>query len=145
LVIYGSTPGGIACALRAAREGLNVQLITQAGHLGGLLSSGLSTMDALYSGRRAPIYEELREAIHAHYRKTYGDGSPQHRASLPGNAKPKYEAHVVERLFDDMLAREPRIQLLKGWYPLTAAQEGRQLRAVTFRNMRSSETRQITG
>ena len=60
LLVYGSTPGGIACALRAAREGLNVTLVTHAVHLGGLLTSGLSTMDTLYNGPRAPLYDELR-------------------------------------------------------------------------------------
>src|SRR6187455_1653799 len=92
VVIYGSTPGGIACAVRTAREGGDVLLVTHAQHVGGLMSSGLSTMDALYAGKRAPIYEELREAIHSYYRLTYGPESPQYRASLPGNAKAKYES-----------------------------------------------------
>lgn len=140
VVIYGSTPGGIACAVRAAREGVDVLLVTHAQHVGGLLSSGLSTMDALYSGKRGPIYDELCAAIHEHYRTTYGKDSPQYRASQPGKAKPKYEAHVVEKLLDEMLAREPRITLKKGWYPVSAKREGAKIRSVTFRKMDGEET-----
>ncbi|MDP1591281.1 MAG: FAD-dependent oxidoreductase, partial [Prosthecobacter sp.] len=139
-VIYGSTPGGIACAVRAAREGVDVLLVTHAQHVGGLLSSGLSTMDALYSGKRAPIYDELCAAIHEHYRTTYGKDSPQYRASLPGKAKPKYEAHVVEKLLNEMLAREPRITLKKGWYPVSAQRDGSAIRAATFQKMDGEET-----
>ncbi|MGV3663808.1 MAG: FAD-dependent oxidoreductase [Prosthecobacter sp.] len=142
-VVYGSTPGAIACAVRAAREGLDVRLVTHAEHVGGLLSSGLSTMDALYAGKRAPIYDELREAIHSHYRKTYGKDSPQHRASLPGNAKAKFEAHVVERLFNEMLAQEAMLKVIKGWYPVEVAQKDRLLSSVTFRKMGGTETMKL--
>lgn len=144
LVVYGSTPGGIACAVRAAREGLDVQLITHAEHVGGLLSSGLSTMDALYAGKRAPIYEELRAAIHGYYREIYGKDSPQYRASLPGNAKAKFEARVVEKLLNEMLTREQaRLKVIKGWYPVAVAQEGRRLSSVTFRKMGGGETMKV--
>ncbi len=145
VVIYGSTPGGIACAVRAAREGVDVLLVTHAQHVGGLLSSGLSTMDALYSGNRAPVYDELRAAIHEHYATTYGKDSPQHRASLPGHAKPKYEAHVVERLLEEMLAREKRITVRKGWHPVSVEREGASIRAVTFQKMDGKETFTTSG
>ena len=46
LVVYGATPGGVACAVRGAREGLSVCLISPYNNLGGLLSNGLSTMGA---------------------------------------------------------------------------------------------------
>lgn len=145
LVIYGSTPGGIACAVRAAREGVDVLLVTHAEHVGGLLSSGLSTMDSLYAGNRAPVYDELREAIHQHYAKTYGKDSPQYRASLPGHAKTKFEAHVVERLLEDILAREKRITLRKGWYPVSVERDGAIIRSVTFQKMDGKETFIATG
>lgn len=140
VVVYGSTPGGIACAVRAAREGVDVLLVTHAEHVGGLLTSGLSTMDALYAGKRAPVYDELRGAIHRHYAETYGKDSPQHHVSLPGQAKTKFEAHVVEKLFEDMLAREPRLTVKRGWHPASVEREGALIRAVTFRTMDGDET-----
>lgn len=38
LVVVGGTPGGIACAVRAAREGLSVLLVNRHDHLGGISS-----------------------------------------------------------------------------------------------------------
>jgi len=140
VVIYGSAPGGIACAVRAAREGVDVLLVTHAEHVGGLLSNGLSTMDALYAGRRAPVYDELRQAIHDHYAMTYGKDSPQYRASLPGRAKTKFEAHVAERLLEEMLAREKRISVKKGWYPVSVDRDGALIRSVTFQTLDGKET-----
>lgn len=143
LLVYGSTPGGIACAVRAAREGLDVVLVTHAEHVGGLLTSGLSTMDTLYNGPRAPLYDELREGIHAHYHSTYGPDSEPYKRSLPGKAKTKFEARVVEQLFDAMLAAEKRITLLKGWYPVTVEKENRLLAGVTFQSMTGSDRLQV--
>src|SRR5690349_2311991 len=39
LVVVGGTPGGIACAVRGAREGMNVLLVSPMKHLGGFLTS----------------------------------------------------------------------------------------------------------
>ncbi len=72
LVVYGATGGGVAHAGCAAREGLHVLLISPGPHLGGLLSNGLTTMDTLYNGARAPFYDEVRRGIHDYYRETYG-------------------------------------------------------------------------
>ena len=45
--VYGSTPGGIAAALEAARGGLKVILACPKMHLGGMAASGLCTTDAV--------------------------------------------------------------------------------------------------
>ena len=52
LCVYEATPGGIAMAVRAAREGLSVLLVNHNQHLGGILSSGLGVWDTLV-GRQA--------------------------------------------------------------------------------------------
>ncbi|MGE0377688.1 MAG: FAD-dependent oxidoreductase [Planctomycetaceae bacterium] len=135
LVVYGSTPGGVACAVRAAREGLDVHLVTHAAHLGGMLANGLSTMDTLYNGARAPFYDELRAAIYEHYRSTYGMDSLEYAASNPGHPKTRYEAHVAERLIEQLLVAEPRITIVRGCYPVAADRTGPLLQNVTFRRM----------
>jgi hypothetical protein len=135
LVVYGGTPGGMAAAVRAAREGLSVLLVSARPHLGGLLANGLSTMDTAYNGARAPIYDELRRAIHDHYRTTYGPESEQLRMSFPGHPKLKYEARVLERLITTIIAREPRIRVVKSFYPVEAQRDGARLQSVTFREM----------
>lgn len=145
LVVYGSTPGGIACAVRAAREGLQVLMVTHADHLGGILSSGLSTMDTLYNGSRAPIYDEFRQAIYDHYRTTYGENSAQYKATLPGQPKTKFEAHVVEEIFEAMVKNQPRITLVRAFFPVAARREQQTLQTVTFRAMRGPATFDVAG
>ena len=135
LVIYGATPGGIAFAVRAAREGLDVQLVTHSHHLGGMLSNGLSTMDTLYNGSRAPIYDELRESIYSYYREKYGATSQQFQATQPNHPKTRYEAHVVEKLIEDIVAAEMRITVIKGYYPNAVSQNDSRLNNITFQQM----------
>jgi NADPH-dependent 2,4-dienoyl-CoA reductase/sulfur reductase-like enzyme len=45
VVAYGATPGGIAAAIAAAREGASALLIEPSGHIGGMTAGGLSTAD----------------------------------------------------------------------------------------------------
>lgn len=139
LVVYGATPGGIACAVRAAREGLSVILVSPYERVGGLLSNGLSTMDTLYNGPRAPLYDELRQSIHDHYRTVYGPNSEPYHRSLPGQPKTKFEAHVVEGLLERMLARESRLTLVRGFVPHSAVRHEAVLQAVSFRPMNADD------
>lgn len=140
VVIYGATPGGIACAVRAAREGLGVLLVHHLPHVGGMMTSGLSIMDTLYSGARAPLYDELRGAIYEHYRTLYGEDSPQYAATLPGRAKTRYEAHVAEGLIEELLAGERRLRVVREHYPRAVRRQGRTLHAVTFSHMREGHS-----
>ena len=59
LLVVGGNPGGIACAITAAREGLDVILTNHTPVLGGLPANGLSLWDTLYEGRRSPVYDAL--------------------------------------------------------------------------------------
>src|SRR3546814_6732073 len=111
-----ATPCCVALALRAAREGLKVLLVNHTQHLGGMFINGLGTMDTLYNGARAHIYDELRYNIYDYYRTKYGTTSPQYRSSNPRSAKTRFESHVAEHLINKMLEREPLISILKGYY-----------------------------
>lgn len=140
LLVYGSTPGGIALAVRAAREDLSVLLVNHSLYLGGMLSSGLSVMDTLHAGARSPIYDELRRAIHDYYRTTYGPDSPQFAASRPGHPKTYYEAHVAERLVNEMVNREPGITTVLGFFPAAASQTGGTIQEVRFQEKQGLRT-----
>lgn len=137
LCVVEATPGGIACAIRAAREGLDVVLVNRTAHPGGILSSGLGVWDTIWEGKRSPIYDELRQAIFDHYRETYGEDSPQYRHALPGasgHTNGKFEPRVVERLITEMIQREqPKLRLITGFVPESAEREGRLLKTVAFR------------
>ena len=45
VIVYGSTPGGIASALSAAKSGSSVLLVEPGRHLGGMSSGGLGWTD----------------------------------------------------------------------------------------------------
>ena len=139
LVVYGATPAGIACAVRCAREGLLVLLVNRSMQTGGLLSNGLSVMDTLYAGARAPIYDELRRSIHDYYRIKFGPDSPQFAASRPGHPKTYYEAHVAELLLNQMIERESGIDLRKGFEPAEVTKENACISAVKFKQAGGSE------
>ncbi len=134
VVIYGATPGGIATALRAAREGLHVTLIHHHAHVGGMPANGLGVLDTLYAGYRAPIFDEFKAALLARY-PTVMKGQPEYR---------KYEPHVAEQLFEELLAREPNLTLVRGWDPVRATRQQRQLHSVTFRQMDGTAERTWT-
>lgn len=118
VVVYGATPGGIVTAVRAAREGLEVTLVSTYPHVGGLLSNGLGLFDTVYAGRRAPLYDEVHDRILSHYPTgTFG-----------------FEPHVAEGVFESLLRAEKNIKVVRSYYPLSAVRNGRIIQQVNFRS-----------
>lgn len=134
LLVFGATPGGITCSIRAAREGLKVTLVSAVPHLGGMLSNGLGTMDTLYNGARSPLYDEFRKSIYDFYRKKYGTASPEYAATGPGISKTKYEAHVAEQLINEWLNQESNITIIKEYYPVEVKKTDGKIEEVIFRS-----------
>jgi hypothetical protein len=151
LVVVGGSGGGVACAVRAAREGLSVLLVNRSRHVGGMLSGGIGTLDTMYEGKRAPILEEFTRRVRDHYRTVYGAGSEQYRITVrgqvqsPGPRRITFEAKVAERAIDDMLAAEKRLTVLKGFSPVSVERAERTILAVVLRNHETGETRRVTG
>jgi hypothetical protein len=138
LVVIGGTPGGIAMAVRAAREGLSVTLVNRHAHLGGIMSSGLGVWDTQWDGKRAPIYDEMRAAFFEFYRTKYGEDSPQYRDALPGatgHTNGRYEPHVVERLFTELVEKEKNITVLRGYISFQVERDGVEIKSVTLQLM----------
>src|SRR5262245_57497343 len=103
VLVYGGTPGGIAAALAASRDGARVVLIEPTAHLGGLITSGLSHTDfRTYEGLNGAFLDFARR-VEAYYRETYGADSEQVKACRRGT---QAEPHVNERIFGQMLARQ---------------------------------------
>lgn len=151
LVVVGGTPGGVAAAVRAAREGLTVLLVNHTKHLGGFMTSGAGGWEAPYDGLRSPIYAELRTGAAEYYAKTYGEGSPQHVASLPSQTsrahidRPKIEPRVCEMLLNRMVAAEPKITVLTNYYPAAAERDGSLLTHVVLSPMHGTTTIRVGG
>lgn len=162
LVVVGATPGGIACALRGAREGLRVLLTQYNHHIGGLWSNGLGAIDTQYAGQRAPLYSEFCDRILARYRERYGRDSAQYRAVIAktharysstgpqsaadthgSHAEPatlpdryygkfNFEPHMAEQILDEMVAAEQNVTLWRDCVPGAVEQAERKLRAIRF-------------
>jgi len=150
LAVVGGTPGGIACAVRAAREGLKVLLVNHTEHLGGFITSGAGGWEAPYDGQRSPLYGEMLSGAEQHYREIYGKGSPQHLASMPSATSRKHidrakvEPRVAERLFNRMVEREPNLTVLLGHVTVRVQREGARLTSVSFEPMRGEGRGTIT-
>jgi len=147
LVIVEATPGGIAMAVRAAREGLRVLLVNHNQHLGGILSSGLGVWDTQYEGKRSPIYDEVRQAFFDYYRRTYGEDSPQYRDALPGKSgytNGRFEPRVAEKVLTDLVAREKGITVLKGFYPVEVQRDGSLIKSIVFHELGGTKSVRVT-
>ena len=151
LVVIGGTPGGIACAVRAAREGLRVLLVNHTRHLGGFITSGAGGWEATYDGLRSPLYGEMLAGAAAYYRDRYGDGSPEHILSMPSKTsrahidRAKVEPRVAELLFNGIVEREQSLTVLLGHVVSTASREGSVLRSVTLQPLQGQGTITVSG
>ncbi len=147
LVVIGGTPGGIACAVRAAREGLSVLIVQHNGHIGGMLTNGLMQWDALYAGHRAPIFNEFAGLIGGYYLKTYGEDSPQYKtARFTQTHYPMslFESSVAEHLFNKLVSAETNITTLLNHYPAAASRDKTLLTGLTLRRYGTGDDIQVT-
>lgn len=115
VVIYGGTSAGIACAVRLARLGREVIVVSPDTHIGGLTSSGLGWTD---SGEKTVIGGLAREfygRIWQHYQSDgawrwqtrgeyggHGQGSP----AVDGASRTMwvFEPHAAEAVFEEWIA-----------------------------------------
>ena len=135
LVVYGATPAGIACAVRAARDGAEVVLLHHHRHVGGMLANGLGTFDTLYEGPGAPLFDELHRRLVEHCHRSYGDGSPEHEAAQwrsrqESSGRPQFAARDAETVLEAMVADEERIRLLREVVPVAVERAGRRILAL---------------
>lgn len=151
LVVIGGTPGGIACAVRAAREGLSVLLVNHTQHLGGFVTSGAGGWEAPYDGLRSPIYGEILTNAANYYREKYGESSPQHILSMPSKTsrahidRPKIEPRIAELLFNEMVEKEKTLTVLLGHIVTKAERDGALLKSVTLKPMHGESTITVSG
>lgn len=151
LVVIGGTPGGIACAVRAAREGLTVLLVNHTQHLGGFVTSGAGGWEAPYDGLRSPIYGEMITGAAQYYAKTYGEGSPQHIVSMPSKTsrahidRPKIEPRIAEMLFNEMVAKEKTLTVLLGHIVTKAQRDSALIQSVTLKPVHGDRTITVSG
>lgn len=90
IVVYGGTASGVIAAVSAAREGMQVALLeTHSGHLGGMVSGGLSITDI---GNKSVIGGYVKE-VFLRVGKYYNLNDVNWHT----------EPHIAEKVFNDMV------------------------------------------
>lgn len=101
VVVYGGTPGGIAAAVAAAREGASTLILEQTTRVGGLHASGLSMAE--FHQNWDCFTGQIQEYF-ARIGKAYGSKGPVHH----------WEPKVAHRVYSEWLAEEKvRVKLGK--------------------------------
>jgi hypothetical protein len=100
VVVYAATPAGIAAAVSAAREGCDVLVVEPTRHVGGLLASGLNTIEWNQDWNTfGGVLGEFLAGIDAAYGVTE-----------PGAARQtSWESKVAERVMLDVLDTARRL------------------------------------
>lgn len=110
LVVYGTTPAGIAAGVTAARQGRSVALLEATDHVGGLLTGGLSYTDFRTQESVTGFFREYMDRVDAHYRDKYGPDSPQVKDCFFGaHAEP----HVSSQVLEGLIGEQPTLKLLR--------------------------------
>ena len=139
--VLGATPGGIAAAIRAARAGLDVELVTYHAHVGGMMTGGLSRTDTTVRAPRTPLFDAFRDAVLNHYAEIYGEDSKQVEDCNEGKW---FEPHVGEAIFDAFLDAEDGISITWEHQVTGVARHGRRITAVTSEPFDGGDARTVT-
>ena len=141
MLVYGSTPGGIAAAVEAARRGCRVILACPKAHLGGMAASGLCTTDAVRRHLFGGFVAEFVARVRDEYRRDLGEKSPDLALARdgwfyePSVAERAFAAIVADRSVADRLTHRPSHHLrsveVRGQRVVSAELEGPDGRAVT--------------
>lgn len=134
--IYGSTPGGIAAALEAARRGLRVTLACPQPHPGGMSASGLCTTDAVRRHLFGGLVLEFVQRVRAEYVATIGEKSPEFALIHDGWY---YEPSVAQRVFEKLLATESNLSYLPNQHLIAATVEGSRITQVRLKDNAGQE------
>ncbi len=110
VLVYGSTPSGIAAAVSAARQGCKVVLACPKKHPGGALASGLCTLDS----RRSDVHSSFV----FEFKKGMKDAYEAIKKSEPADQWSKGHGHepsVAEAFFLNLIqTQNPSITYLPG-------------------------------
>jgi len=143
VLVYGSTPAGVAASIAASREGMNVVLVEPSDHFGGIMTGGLSNPDFKTFEALGGFYQEFMDSVLAHYTHTYGPDSKQVDDSYYGVW---YEPRVAQKIFMDLLKKN-NVQLLMQHalrqVQLDSTNGNPQIKRVTFEN-RQGQIQQLT-
>jgi FAD dependent oxidoreductase len=143
VIVYGSTPGGIAAAVAAAKGGHQVMLIEPTTRLGGMLSNGLSHSDFRSFESLSGFFLDFSERVLAHYRTTYGADSAQVQACWRGaHGEPSVNLKILEQMISELPNIRVQKELLLSEIQTSSFQLGRRkILSATFVTANSKPVR----
>lgn len=110
LVIVGGTPGGIMCAVAAAKQGKSSVILERSAYIGGLPANGLGATDIATRGATTGLFKDFVDRVKQYYVTRYGENSVQVSDCSEGY---HFEPSVAARIFDQMIGEQsPRITVL---------------------------------
>ncbi|HEX7901299.1 MAG TPA: FAD-dependent oxidoreductase [Planctomycetota bacterium] len=128
VLVYGSTPGGVAAAVEAARRGCSTVLACPKTRPGGMSASGLCTTDAVRRKMFGGFVLEFVRRVRADYAARLGEASPEWPQIRDGWF---YAPSVAERVFAELLD-DAKVDFRKGRHLVKARAEGARLVDVEF-------------
>ena len=106
LVIVGGTPGGIMCAVAAAREGKSSVILERSANIGGLPANGLGATDIATRGATTGLFKEFVDRVKQYYITRYGQNSIQAVDCSDGyHFEPSVAAHIFDQMIKEQSSR----------------------------------------
>ena len=129
--VYGSTPGGIAAAVEAARRGERVVLACPKNNPGGMTASGLCTTDAVRRHLFGAFVLEFIGEVRKRYLEILGTGHPDWPLCHDGW---HYEPSVAEECFRTIIERQENLEWRPGWWVTDAKVEDGRIQSVELQS-----------
>jgi len=142
IVVYGGTPGGVAAAIAAARQGRSVALIEYHKHIGGMTTSGLGKSDIETREAIGGLFREFTAKVHAHYAEIYGPTHENVKLSRDGYY---FEPSVAQRILDRMVTDESKIRVFTNHRIEEAIRQGNRVTGIRVRNRATNEILEFRG
>lgn len=123
IVIYGGTSSGVMAAVQAARMGKKVILVNPSNHIGGMTASGLGQTDVGKEGVLGGLNAEFYSRVFDYYNKpsnwfceTFEQWENKYSwgHKIIDTMMFKFETHVAEKIFNDLIEEHENITLLLG-------------------------------
>jgi hypothetical protein len=117
VLIAGGGASGVMASIQAARMGADVIIVEETDWLGGMLTAaGVSAIDG---NHRLPsgLWGEFRSHLYNHY------GGPG-AVETGWVSNTLFEPHVGNQILHRMVEAEPRITVIKGYYPVEVKKNG---------------------
>ena len=136
--VVGATSAGIGAALAAGRHGMRVAVIEETPTLGGLLSNGLSNTDLNSPGGSSGIFEEFRLRSQKYYQQNFPD-DPAMKTVPYARMGFRYEPHVADMIFKQMVAEVPSIEVFYKRYSVKVLKSHNKVAGVVTRDLNDAD------